>query len=423
LAVTGRQVIERSEQAIAISKTNPAALEQIDQALERLRAKGELARLSQKYFSEDITRPPSDSQPIAALPALAPAAGPATDDKSAARDAHPVAHFFRVLVDSSPLFVRAAGLTFRLTAVAIAVACIIGLVFAFMRLSRLRLLNAVSTGYVYLVRGTPLIVQIFVLYFGLTSVVKIPSFWAAALALAFHNGAYIAEIFRGAIQSIDRGQMEAARALGMSSTLGYRRIVLPQAALRALPSLGNQLIIALKDSSLAAFISMNELFNVATTQGANHFDQMTYLLVVAVYYLVLVLMLQMLVQWMENKLGRGKRRLHALVSHGDTVGNRDGGEFARRSCGGGYALLHRLRLAHQRDVTGRAFVPAGRDPNQGLMDLLVGQPHRVKVRAVRRARRPLCYVPARQPRFVDVIGIHWSRSPPSSVFKGLKTMA
>jgi polar amino acid transport system permease protein len=202
-------------------------------------------------------------------------------------------------------FLEAAALTLRLTIVALLVACSIGLVFALLRLSRVRALNLVSNAYVYLVRGTPLIVQIFVLYFGLTSVIQMSSFWAAALALAFHNGAYVAEIFRGAIQSSDRGQMEAGRALGMSSALTYRRVVMPQAALRALPPLGNQMIIALKDSSLAAFISMNELFNVATTQGANHFDQMTYLLVVAVYYLALVLVLQLCVQWTETKLGRG----------------------------------------------------------------------------------------------------------------------
>jgi polar amino acid transport system permease protein len=112
-------------------------------------------------------------------------------------------------------------------------------------------------------------------------------------------------VFRGAIQSIDRGQLEAGLSLGMTTALAYRRIVLPQAGLRALPPLGNQFIIGLKDSSLAAFISMNELFNVATTLGSNHFDQMTYLLVVAVYYLVLVLVLSVLVAHLERRLGEG----------------------------------------------------------------------------------------------------------------------
>ena len=132
--------------------------------------------------------------------------------------------------------------------------------------------------------------------------INIPDFWAASIALAFHNGAYIAEIFRGAIQSIDQGQKEAGRSLGMGRFLTMRRIILPQAMRRALPPLGNQFIIGLKDSSLAAFISVNELFNVATTQGSNSFDNMTYLLVVAVYYLVLVLLLTFAVQTFEKKL-------------------------------------------------------------------------------------------------------------------------
>ena len=125
---------------------------------------------------------------------------------------------------------------------------------------------------------------------------------AATLALAFHNGAYISEIFRGAIQSIDHGQYEAAKSLGMNNLLTYKRIILPQAFLRAIPSLGNQFIIALKDSSLAAFISMDELFNIATTQGSNNFDQMTYLVIVAFYYLLMVMILSFLVGKVETKL-------------------------------------------------------------------------------------------------------------------------
>lgn len=283
----------RSEQAIAVAKDHPELLAAIDEALARLRADGTLARISQKYFGDDITIDPGgiSSTVVAAE----------TDDENA------VVHFFRVLWGSRALFLRAALLTVELTVVAILLGSLLGLVVAFMKLSGLPALRRFANGYILLVRGTPLIVQIFVLYFGLTDLVKIPGFWAASIALGFHNGAYIAEIFRGAIESIERGQMEAARSLGMNVRLAYRRVILPQAALRALPSLGNQFIIALKDSSLAAFIAINELFNVATTQGANHFDQMTYLLVVAVYYLILVLLLTHLVQRMEDRLGKSRQ--------------------------------------------------------------------------------------------------------------------
>jgi polar amino acid transport system permease protein len=216
-------------------------------------------------------------------------------------------HFFETLVSNKGLFIDAMLLTLKLTAVSILFGIIIGLFFALLKLSRSKILSFISDPYVYLVRGTPLIVQIFILYFGISGVFLIPDFWAAALALAFHNGAYIAEIFRGTIQSIDKGQMEAGRSLGMSKGLAMRRIVLPQAFRRALPPLGNQFIIGLKDSSLAAFISMNELFNVATTLGSNNFDEMTYLLIVAVYYLVLVALLTIIVRMFENRLAVSDR--------------------------------------------------------------------------------------------------------------------
>ena len=213
-----------------------------------------------------------------------------------------LSHFFQTLVDTRGVFFDALLLTLGLTVVSIIIGIIIGLFFALLKISKIKLLGYVSDAYIYLVRGTPLIVQIFILYFGFSGIFLIPDFWAASLALAFHNGAYIAEIFRGTIQSIDKGQMEAGRSLGMTRALAMRRIIFPQALRRALPPLGNQFIIGLKDSSLAAFISLNELFNVATTLGSNNFDEMTYLLIVAVYYLLLVAVLTLGLRAFEKKM-------------------------------------------------------------------------------------------------------------------------
>ncbi|WP_433751283.1 amino acid ABC transporter permease [Falsibacillus pallidus] len=195
-------------------------------------------------------------------------------------------------------------LTFELTVISVFIAIFIGLFFAFLKISKIKPLEILADLYIFIVRGTPLVVQIFVIYYGLTSL-NISSFWSVVIGLAFHNGAYIAEIFRGAIQSIDKGQMEAGRSLGMSRGLTMRRVVLPQAFRRALPPLGNQFIIALKDSSLASFIGMYELFSVATTLGSNNFDYMTYLLIVAVYYLVLVFVFSMAVKVAERKMSVG----------------------------------------------------------------------------------------------------------------------
>jgi polar amino acid transport system permease protein len=213
-----------------------------------------------------------------------------------------IEHFFSTFYSSSPLFLKGAWLTIQISVLSILIGLVLGLFFALLSQSQFKVLKLINLLYVTIVRGTPLIVQIFVLYFGLTEVVRLSSFNAATLALAVHNGGYISEIFRGAIESIHPGQREAALSLGMNNNLAFRRIIFPQAFLRSLPSLGNQFIIALKDSSLAAFISMNELFNIATTQGANHFDQMTYLLIVAIYYLALVMLLSFFVSLTEKKL-------------------------------------------------------------------------------------------------------------------------
>lgn len=210
-------------------------------------------------------------------------------------------HFFETFFSSYKVFIKGMLLTLHVTSVAVFIAIFIGLFFAMLKISNIKILEIISNFYIYIVRGTPLIAQIFIFYFGLTNL-NISGFWSATLGLAFHNGAYIAEIFRGSIQSINIGQMEAGRSLGMSSWLTMRRIILPQAFRRALPPLGNQFIIGLKDSSLAAFIGMYELFNVATTQGANTFDNMTYLLIVAVYYLILVLLLTLVVSKLEKQL-------------------------------------------------------------------------------------------------------------------------
>ncbi|MFD1781101.1 amino acid ABC transporter permease [Fredinandcohnia salidurans] len=210
-------------------------------------------------------------------------------------------HIIEQLIDSYPVFLKGMLLTLQVTIVAIFIAVFIGLLFAFLKISGKTILVKIADLYIYLVRGTPLIVQIFVFYFGL-SALDISMFWSVTLGLAFHNGAYIAEIFRGAIQSIDNGQMEAGQSLGMSRILTMRRIILPQAFRRAIPPLGNQFIIGLKDSSLAAFIGLNELFNVSTTLGSNNFDYMTYLLIVAIYYLILVLIFTILVGMLEKKL-------------------------------------------------------------------------------------------------------------------------
>jgi polar amino acid transport system permease protein len=178
--------------------------------------------------------------------------------------------------------------TMKVTVSSLILGSIIGLVFAFFSLSNIKFLNLIAQGYLILVRGTPMIVQICILYFGISSILTLPQFWAGVIALSFHNGAYISEIFRGAIQSIDNGQMEAARSLGMTYKLAMRRIILPQAFKRAIPSLGNQFILLLKESALVAYIGMTDLWGATMSiAGANYRPLETYM-VTGLYYLILV---------------------------------------------------------------------------------------------------------------------------------------
>ncbi|MDA3935508.1 MAG: amino acid ABC transporter permease [Actinomycetota bacterium] len=199
-------------------------------------------------------------------------------------------------------FLRATGMTLQLTSVSLVLAVVIGLVFAFMKLSDNRLANLIANAYIGLTRGLPLIVQLMFLYFGISSIVVLSSFWAGTLALALHAGGYVAEIIRGAIQNIDRGQTEAARSIGMSRSKTMRLIILPQAFRRAIPSLGNQFIIGLKDSSLVAYLGVPELYSNAMTAAAANYKPLETYLVAGSYYLVLVVAFTFLVNKLEVKL-------------------------------------------------------------------------------------------------------------------------
>lgn len=208
----------------------------------------------------------------------------------------------QIFIDTYDVFIVAALLTLRLTVTSLFIGSMIGLVIAFFRISTNKWLNKLAAIYIGMIRGTPLIVQIAILYFGIASVITFSQFWAGALALAIHNGAYIAEIFRGSIQSIDRGQMEAARSLGMTYPLAMRRIILPQAFKFSIPPLGNQFIIGLKDSSLVAYVGMSELWGSGLSEAASNFRQLETYIVVGIYYLALVMLFTFLLRKLENRM-------------------------------------------------------------------------------------------------------------------------
>lgn len=166
------------------------------------------------------------------------------------------------LLKSMPSFCGCAVITLELTVIAILIGVVLGLMLALGRLSKNVVINKVCSVYIWFFRGTPLMLQIMFTYFGLPMIIKglnTSMFFSGFIALGLNSAAYLAEIIRAAIQSIDKGQMEAARALGMGYGQAMRRIIIPQSYRRLIPPVGNEFISLLKDTSLVSSIGLTEL--------------------------------------------------------------------------------------------------------------------------------------------------------------------
>lgn len=210
--------------------------------------------------------------------------------------------FLNDLIKYTPYFLPAAWMTLKITVLGIFIGLILGLFTALLRLSNRWWINTIARIYIYVIRGTPLLLQLFFLFYVSRQALGLDSFTAAFLALGVHNGAYIAEIFRGAIQSIESGQMEAARSLGMTYMKAMRRIILPQAFKRSIPPLGNQFIIALKDSSLASAITINEVLLQAQRLASANYKMLEMLTIAAVFYLFYTSIFTWIVSRIEYRL-------------------------------------------------------------------------------------------------------------------------
>ena len=214
---------------------------------------------------------------------------------------------WNIVIERFPIFIPAAFETIKITVAAVIVGLVIGILAAMCRISKFKVLYYPVTLYINIIRGTPILLQLFIVYYGLSGFIKLDPYPSAIIAFGIHNGAYIAEIFRGAIKSIDRGQTEAARSLGMSKFKAMYRIILPQALKRAIPPLGNQLIIATKDSSLASAITVRELLLKSQQMGSSTFRFMEYFLIAGIYYLIITTILSFFVNKLERKLAVSDR--------------------------------------------------------------------------------------------------------------------
>ena len=206
--------------------------------------------------------------------------------------------------DILPPLLQGTGVTLQVFAITLALSVPLGLALALMRISRFKTLSGLVNGYIWLMRGTPLMLQMLFIYFALPFVpvigIRLPDFPAAIVAFVLNYAAYFAEIFRAGIQSIDRGQYEGARVLGMTYSQTMRRIVLPQVIKRILPPISNETITLVKDTSLIYVLAMNDLLRAARGIVQRDFTT-TPFVVAAAFYLVMTLVLTYGFQRLEKK--------------------------------------------------------------------------------------------------------------------------
>lgn len=206
-----------------------------------------------------------------------------------------------------PQLLHGAGVTVEITACALVVGCSMGLLVGLGRLKpERRVVYAICTAYVAVIRGTPLLVQLFILFFGLPQFgILLPAFFCGVIGLGAYSGAYVSEVVRGAIQSVDRGQMEAARSLGMSYGLAMRSVVLPQAVVRMIPPLGNEFIALIKNSALVSLLTIHDVMHEGQKIISVSYRSLEVYLAIAVVYFVLTGATTLALRHIETRLRAG----------------------------------------------------------------------------------------------------------------------
>lgn len=212
------------------------------------------------------------------------------------------------------MLLKALGQTLLLTLLSLFFALILGMIFGLMNVGHNRFLNLIGTVYVDAVRGVPLIVLAYFIYFGFPILMqnigfknfRLEPLVAGTIALSMNCGAYMAEIIRAGIESIDRGQMEAGRSLGLSYSAGMALIVVPQAVRTMIPSIINQFIITLKDTSILSVIGFPEITNVGKTIMGNTFKPLQAWAVVGMMYMIVIVTLSKIAKQIERRINRGR---------------------------------------------------------------------------------------------------------------------
>lgn len=217
---------------------------------------------------------------------------------------------FRVFGEVYPTLLEGLGMTVEITVLSLLIAMVLGIFVCLMNISHNKILKAIAKFYIWLIRGTPMLVQAFYFYFAIPQLIqgitgsqfRITVFTASLITLALNAGAYISEIFRGSIESVNKGQMEAARSLGLSYSKSMQKIILPQAVRICLPSLVNQCIITLKDSTILYAIGLSEIMYHAKIYVGRTMESFATYTWVAIFFLLIVTILSFVSKTVERRL-------------------------------------------------------------------------------------------------------------------------
>jgi His/Glu/Gln/Arg/opine family amino acid ABC transporter permease subunit len=284
--IAGNAGDETLEQALAFRQSDPQLQQQADEALKALTVDGTLADISEDYFGADVTvKEGSGDVEVGA-----------SDSRST----------WAVVQDSAwPMLRGLLKGTIPLTVMSFAIGMVIAVAAALARLSSLRVLDWIARVYISIIRGTPLLVQLFIIFFGLPQVgIKFDPYVAATLAFSLNVGGYAAEIVRASILSVPRGQYEAATVIGMEYWQSMRRVILPQATRIAVPPLSNTLLSLIKDTSLAALVLVPELFREAEVTAALTTEYLPLYCMAAIYYWVVCYLVTLGQEPLERRLSR-----------------------------------------------------------------------------------------------------------------------
>ncbi|MCH3964382.1 MAG: amino acid ABC transporter permease [Clostridium sp.] len=210
-----------------------------------------------------------------------------------------------VIISSMPVILRGCVMTIELTVISLLIATLLGILISLLKISSNKVLSYIASFYTWIIRGTPLLVQLFFIYYGLPAIgITLTEFSAAVIALSLNSAAYMAEIIRGGILGIDKGQTEAAKALGFSYVQTMRIIILPQTIRIILPALGNEFIAMIKDTSLVSTIAMVELMRTAQQISSAKFAPIEMYLTAACMYLIMTTVFTALFTAFERKMSK-----------------------------------------------------------------------------------------------------------------------